>query len=91
MRVRASALTHPEQTSRGGATWYKDRAMAGIEDKAVHRVPVRAGDPAADVAGWAAKGLAQAGNASAPSAGSGHLTNKVSRATSSCAPSVMHL
>jgi len=61
--------------------------MAGIEDKAVYRVQVLAGDPA--VAGWAAKGLAQAGNASAPGVGRRRLTNKVSRATSSCAPSVM--
>ncbi len=47
--------------------------------------PVRA---AAKV-GWAAKGLAPAGNASAPSVGRGRLINVVSRATSSCARSVL--
>ena len=60
--------------------------MAGIEDKAVHRVQV----PAAAVAAWAARDSAPAGNAFARTAGSGHLINKASRATSSCAPSAIH-
>ncbi|OGP53907.1 MAG: hypothetical protein A2Y65_01650 [Deltaproteobacteria bacterium RBG_13_52_11] len=65
--------------------------MAGIKDQGIYRVlqvQVRAADQGADAAGWAAKGLAQAGNASALRVGSGRLTNGVSRATSSCAPSV---
>jgi hypothetical protein len=62
--------------------------MAAIKEEGVYRVQARAGGPAAGVAGWAPKGLAPVGNASAPSVGRGRLTNKVSRATSSCAPSV---
>jgi hypothetical protein len=62
--------------------------MAGIKDMAVYGVPVRVRDPVAALAGWGAKGLAQAESAFVPDVGSGRLINKASRATSSCAPNV---